>query len=747
LFEAVGLDRRLCRRFFGGTPSAISGIGLDRLEREALGRLAASEAEKPELENPGFYKFRKGGEPHATDPDVVDALQEGVTAAHALVKAVKGERFDLYERYAGLVNGRAPLEPRDLLEPVDAAAPVPLDEVEPVDSIVRRFSGGAMSHGALSAEAHETIAIALNRLGGRSNSGEGGEDPKRYRDERNSKIKQVASGRFGVTAEYAVSAEELQIKIAQGSKPGEGGQIPAHKVTAEIARLRGTSPGVSLISPPPHHDIYSIEDLAQLVFDLKEVNPEADVSVKLVASSGVGVIAAGVAKARADIVHVAGADGGTGASPLPSIKHAGAPWELGLAETQQALVANGLRGRVRVRVDGGFKTGRDVVVAALLGADEFSFGTALLLAEGCLMVRSCHLDTCPVGIASQRPELRAKFAGTPEMVEAYLRFVALEVREHLSRLGLRTLDEAVGRSDLLRQRRMGDASADALDLGPLLTRTGQGHARYVGEPVPHEGDRVGALLFAQGKAAISGARLVEAAYEITNADRAIGARLAGAIAKVAGAGAPAGRVRARFEGAAGQSFGAFLAHGVELRLVGEANDYVGKSMSGGRIVVSPPAGDAGDAVLVGNTVLYGATGGELFCAGAAGERFAVRNSGAVAVVEGVGDHACEYMTRGTVVVVGSHGRNLGAGMTGGEAFLLDPDERLLNDELVVLASLEQQEGERLLGLLERHERATGSLRVASLLTEPEVALARFRRLAPRSELAEREAATEGRLTA
>ncbi len=747
LFEAVGLDRRLCKRFFGGTHSAIGGIGLDRLEREALGRLEASEAAKPELENPGFYKFRKGGEPHATDPEVVGALQEGVVAAHALVKAVKGERFDLYERFAGLVNGRPPLEPRDLLEPVETRTAIPLDEVEPVDSIVRRFSGGAMSHGALSAEAHETIAIALNRLGGRSNSGEGGEDPARYGGERNSKIKQIASGRFGVTAEYAVSAEELQIKIAQGSKPGEGGQIPAHKVTPEIAKLRGTSPGVSLISPPPHHDIYSIEDLSQLVFDLKEVNSEADVSVKLVASSGVGVIAAGVAKARADIVHVAGADGGTGASPLPSIKHAGAPWELGLAEAQQALVANGLRGRVRLRVDGGFKTGRDVVVAALLGADEFSFGTALLLAEGCLMVRSCHLDTCPVGIASQRPELRAKFAGTPEMVETYLRFVALEVRELLAALGLRTLDEAVGRTDLLRQRRTGDASADAIDLGPLLARAGAGPSRYVGEPVPHEGDRLGALLHAQGRAAISGARLVEPAYAITNGDRAIGARLAGAVARAAGSGPPAGRVRARFEGAAGQSFGAFLAQGIELRLVGEANDGVGKSMSGGRIVVAPPPDDEGEAVLLGNTVLYGATGGELFCAGAAGERFAIRNSGATAVVEGVGDHGCEYMTRGSVVVLGPHGRNLGAGMTGGEAFLLDPDERLLNDDLVVLSPLEQPDAERLVALLERHVRLTGSSRAAVLLDQPDRGVSRFQRLAPRSELAEREAASEGRLTA
>ncbi|MGL6278747.1 MAG: glutamate synthase-related protein, partial [Gaiella sp.] len=672
---------------------------------------------------------------------------EAVGAAHALVKAVKGEKLDLYERFAEMVNGRPPIEPRDLLELVPAPEPAPLDEVEPVESIVRRFSGGAMSHGALSAEAHETIAIAFNRLGGRSNCGEGGEDPARYRDERNSRIKQVASGRFGVTAEYAAFADELQIKVAQGSKPGEGGQIPAHKVTEEIARLRGTQPGVSLISPPPHHDIYSIEDLAQLIFDLREVNPEADVSVKLVSESGVGVIAAGVAKAHADVVHVAGADGGTGASPLPSIKHAGAPWELGLAETQQALVANELRGRVRIRVDGGFKTGRDVVVAALLGADEFSFGTALLLAEGCLMVRSCHLDTCPVGIASQRPELRAKYAGTPEMVEAYLRFVALEVRELLASLGLRTIDDAVGRVDLLRQRVTGDPAADSLDLGPLLARAGQGNARYVGEPVPHQGDRLGALLLAQGKAAISGARLVEPGYQITNADRAIGARLGGAIAKAVGSASPAGRVRARFEGSAGQSFGAFNVTGVELSLVGEANDYVGKSMSGGRIVVAPPADDAGDPCLVGNTVLYGATGGELYVAGTAGERFAVRNSGAVAVVEGVGDHACEYMTRGTVVVLGAHGRNFGAGMTGGEAFLLDPVEELVNAELVALLELERGDAERLLATIERHRDLTGSARAAALLADPDAAVRRFRRLVPRTSAALREEPAKERATA
>jgi glutamate synthase (ferredoxin) len=735
LFEAVGLDHVLCDRFFGATPSKIGGIGLDRLEAEALARLQASTEAKPELENPGFYKFRKGGEQHTTTPEVVEALHETLVAAHALRHATKDGLSEEYERFASVVNGRRPAEPRDLLELVPAGPPVPLDEVEPIEAIVTRFSGGAMSHGSLSAEAHETIAIALNRLGGKSNSGEGGEDPSRYGTERGSRIKQVASGRFGVSAAYAVSADELQIKIAQGSKPGEGGQIPAHKVTEEIARLRNTQPGVSLISPPPHHDIYSIEDLAQLIFDLREVNPDADISVKLVAETGVGLVAVGVAKAHAHVIHIAGSDGGTGASPLPSIKHAGAPWELGLAETQQALVHSGLRGRVRLRADGGFKTGRDVLVAALLGADEFSFGTALLIAEGCLYVRSCHLDTCPVGIASQRPELRAKFAGTPEMVEAYLRFVAGEVRSLLALLGLRSLDEAIGRVECLRQRRVGEPAHDVLDLSPLVRRAGEGASRYVGDPVPDSRDRLGSLLLATGRSVIDETRLVEPGYAITNADRAVGARLSGAIAK--GQGAPAGRVRARFEGVAGQSFGAFLTAGIELSLVGEANDYVGKAMSGGRISIAPPRGDAGEPCLVGNTVLYGATGGELYVAGAAGERFAVRNSGAVAVVEGVGDHACEYMTRGTVVVLGAHGRNLGAGMTGGEGFLLDADEQLVNADLVALVGLESDDEERLIRLLERHARLTGSTRAAALLLEPVATLTRFRLVLPRTALVER----------
>jgi glutamate synthase (ferredoxin) len=721
LFEAVGLGRDVVETCFGGTPSSIGGVGFAELERELIARRRGTE-----LENPGYVKFRKGGEPHATSPPVVDALQR---AAHAL------RRGD-YDRFAALVNERPPLELRDLLELQPAAVPVPLEEVEPALEIARRFSGGAMSHGSLSAEAHETVAIAFNRLNGRSNSGEGGEDPNRFRTEANSRIKQVASGRFGVTPEYIAFADELQIKIAQGSKPGEGGQLPGHKVTAEIARLRHTQEGVELISPPPHHDIYSIEDLAQLVFDLKQANPNADVSVKLVASAGVGLVAAGVAKALADVVHVAGADGGTGASPLSSIKHAGVPWELGLAETQRTLVESGLRGRVRLRVDGGIKTGRDVVVAALLGADEVSFGTALLIAEGCLMVRSCHLDTCPVGIATQRPELRAKFAATPDAVEAYLLYVAEEVRAHLAAIGVRSFAEAVGRADLLRPRETTSRRTASLDLGTLL-KTPQGS--FAGEAQLHaDGGEVGERLALDAKAVLEEERIVELEYGIENRDRTVGARLGVEIARRFGAAAPPGRVRARFAGSAGQSFGAFLAAGVELDLTGEANDYVGKGMSGGRIVVAPPAGDAGEPVLLGNAVLYGATGGELFCSGRAGERFAVRNSGAVAVVEGVGDHLCEYMTGGSVVVLGEFGLNVGAGMSGGDVFVYDPHALLplrLSDRLVVAEQVDAATLQTLRELVERHAQLTRSAAGGSLLDRWHDAGRHFRHVVPRIETA------------
>jgi glutamate synthase domain-containing protein 2/glutamate synthase domain-containing protein 1/glutamate synthase domain-containing protein 3 len=717
LFDALGLAPEVIDLCFPGTASPLGGAGFVELEREALARMGSDQ-----LENPGYVKWRKGGEPHATTPAVVEALQQ----------AARTGSWEDYERFATLVDERAPLEPRDLLEFADVK-PVPLDAVEPVEAIVRRFSSGGMSHGALSAEAHETVAIAFNRLGARSNSGEGGEDRERFRTERNSRIKQVASGRFGVTPEYAIFAEELQIKMAQGSKPGEGGQLPGHKVTVEIARLRNTTPGVALISPPPHHDIYSIEDLAQLVFDLRQVNPHADISVKLVAEAGVGVVSSGVAKALADVVHVAGADGGTGASPLSSIKNAGLPWELGLAETQRELVATGLRGRVRVRVDGGMKTGRDVVLAALLGADEVSFGTALLVAEGCLLVRSCHLDTCPVGIATQRPELRAKYAGTADAIVAYLRLVAEDVRRNLAALGLISFDEAVGRSDLVRVRE------SALDPGVLLETRGGGYAR---EPqLESPGGELGDRLAADAAPALEETRIVELEYAVATRDRAVGARLGGEIAYAFGDAAPPGRVRARFTGSAGQSFGAFLSAGVELALTGEANDAVGKAMGGGRIVVRPSADDAGDPVLIGNAALYGATGGELYCAGRAGERFAVRNSGAVAVVEGAGDHACEYMTGGRVVVLGPCGRNVGAGMSGGEAFVLG-DARVNND-LVAAAPLTAADAAELQRLVERHVRFTGSERAAALLERWPESVREFSRIAPHAAAAAAAGTAEG----
>jgi glutamate synthase domain-containing protein 2/glutamate synthase domain-containing protein 1/glutamate synthase domain-containing protein 3 len=732
IFEAIGLASDVLDHCFAGTPAVVGGVGFAELERESRARAEAAETGSQRLESPGYVKFRKGGERHATDPDVVAALHE-TAAAHALRRAVRGEGTEAYERFAALVNGRRPLELRDLLEPIPALEPIALEEVEPAASIARRFSSGAMSHGALSAEAHETVAVALASIGGRANTGEGGEDPSRYRTNRNSGIKQVASGRFGVTPEYLAFADEIQIKIAQGSKPGEGGQLPGYKVTADIARLRHTQPGISLISPPPHHDIYSIEDLAQLVFDLRQVNPRAEISVKLVSSAGVGIVAAGCVKALADVVHIAGADGGTGASPLSSIKNAGAPWELGLVETQRALADEGLRGRARIRVDGGLKTGRDVLMAALLGADEFSFGTALLLAEGCLMVRSCHLDTCPVGIATQRPELRAKFAATPEMVAAYLLYVAGEVREGLAVAGLRTLDDAVGRADLLRRRTTGDAKADSLVLAPLLAVPG-GTLRYSGEPpLSADGGELGARLALDAAAVLTESRLVELSYPIGNRDRTVGARLGGRIARRFGAAAPAGRVRVRLDGTAGQSFGAFLTSGVRLELSGEANDYVGKGMSGGRIVIRPPAGDAGNPVLVGNTALYGATGGELFCAGRAGERFAVRNSGAAAVVEGTGDHSCEYMTGGTVVVLGETGRNVGAGMTGGELWVHDPRLRLpgrVDAGVPAMAQPTLAELAPVRELVERHARTTDSPRATALLGRWDGEVEHWWRVAP-----------------
>jgi glutamate synthase (ferredoxin) len=758
IFDAVGLGPEVVEACLHGTASPLGGVGFAELADAVLADHADGAARAAKLDNPGWFKYRPKGEYHATNPPVMQALHftvregdEGLKGskrgAHALQQAVKGGGYERYEHFVKLVNERPPAALRDLIEPVPAGEPIATDEVEPAEAILARFSTAAMSHGSLSTEAHETLAKAMHLIGGKSNSGEGGESPDRFGDDRNSAIKQVASGRFGVTPAYLASAAELQIKMAQGSKPGEGGQLPGHKVTDEIAGLRHTQPGVALISPPPHHDIYSIEDLAQLVFDLKQANPAADVSVKLVAESGVGTIAAGVVKSLADVVQISGAEGGTGASPLTSIKHAGAPWELGLAETQQALVANDLRGRVRVRVDGGFKTGRDVVVAALLGADEYGFGTAALLAEGCLMVRTCHQNNCPVGIATQRPDLRAKYTGTAEQVANYLRFVAEEVRRLLAQLGLRTLGEAIGRVDLLRPRLIGDPRATDLDLAPLLDGDPAGERSFVAataiqRPRSALGDRVHDDVLDR----LRRGEVVHLVYEIANTDRAVGARLGVALGAEYGDHTPPGRARLDFTGAAGQSFGAFLSPGVDFRLTGPANDYVGKGLGGGRIAIRPPVDDAGEPVLAGNTLLYGATAGELFIAGRVGERFAVRNSGATAVIEGTGDHLAEYMTGGVVVVLGAVGGNIGAGMSGGELYLYDPESVALdrlNTELVAAERVDVRRQVWLRDLVTRHLELTGSTVAAEVLTDWEHTARSFWRVAPIDQVAAIEEANEG----
>ncbi|HEX2027262.1 MAG TPA: glutamate synthase-related protein [Nitriliruptorales bacterium] len=783
IFEAVGLGREVVDLCLTGTVSRLDGLTFDDLaedvRRQHAEAFGGRQDARPTLPSPSVIKFsRRGEEYHDINPDVVAALHDALglgkspkteafgpdgertlptadeRAAHLLRRATGEGRFELYERFAQLVDRRPYVAPRDLLRLRPDLEPVPLDDVEPVAAVARRFSTGAMSHGALSAEAHETLAAALNMIGGRANSGEGGEDPARYRTrgspvDRNCAIKQVASGRFGVTPEYCAFADELQIKMAQGSKPGEGGQIPGHKVSEEIARLRHTTPGVTLISPPPHHDIYSIEDLAQLIYDLKQVNPDADVSVKLVAETGVGTIAAGVVKGLADAVQISGHDGGTGASPLSSIQHAGMPWELGLAETQQTLRLNGLRGRVRVRVDGGLKTGRDVLIAALLGADEYSFGTAALLAEGCILVRTCHRNTCPVGVATQRRDLRDRFEGQPEQVAAYLLFVAEEVRRGLAALGISSLDDAIGRVDMLEPvpaAERTDARSARLDVRPLLADVGEEPRRFTGSlPIQRPHSAMGDRVFEDAVETVFLGGVVEYVHDLRNADRTVGARLGGAIGLEFGSEEPHGAARVRFHGEAGQSFGAFLGRGVELVLTGEANDYVGKGMGGGRIVIRPPVDDVGDPVLVGNTVLYGATGGELFVAGRAGERFGVRNSGATAVVEGTGDHACEYMTNGVVVILGPTGNNLGAGMSGGEAFVYDPTAEMLarvNRQLVEARRPDGYQLDSLRGLVERHATLTGSRRAKDLLESWETTREHFWRVAPKTEL-ERVAAAEG----
>jgi glutamate synthase (NADPH/NADH) large chain len=681
---------------------------------------------------------------------------------------VRGNAQDQYRAFAKLINDQDErlLTIRGLFRvksaEEDGRKPVPLDEVEPAKDIVRRFSTGAMSFGSISREAHTTLAIAMNRIGGKSNTGEGGEESDRFKplpngDSMRSAIKQVASGRFGVTAEYLVNSDMMQIKMAQGAKPGEGGQLPGHKVDKTIAKVRHSTPGVGLISPPPHHDIYSIEDLAQLIFDLKNVNPAGDVSVKLVSEVGVGTVAAGVAKARADHVTISGYEGGTGASPLTSIKHAGSPWEIGLAETHQTLVTNRLRGRIAVQVDGGIRTGRDVVIGALLGADEFGFATAPLIAAGCIMMRKCHLNTCPVGVATQDPVLRKRFKGQPEHVINYFFFVADEVRELMAELGYRTFDEMVGQMQMLDQQRLVEHwKAKGLDFSKLFTKpnAGKGVAIYHCEPQDHKIDRIlDRKLIAESQAALDRGAPVRVQAEIKNTDRSCGGMLSGEVAKRYGyEGLPDGTIHVHFTGTAGQSFGAWLARGVTFELDGDANDYVGKGLSGGRLIIRPPA-DAGivpeDSIIVGNTVLYGAITGECYFRGVAGERFAVRNSGAIAVVEGAGDHCCEYMTGGVVVVLGRTGRNFAAGMSGGIAYVLDednsfasrcnlamvelepvPDEERISDmefghgndltthgRVDVLGDLSNNDAMRLHKLISDHARYTNSQRAREILAD------------------------------
>ena len=739
IFEAIGLGHETIERWFPGTSSRVGGIGLAEIAHEALLRHAAgferqfvlAANDEDALDTGGVYSWRIGGERHLWSPRTVAALQ----------KAVRLEDARSYEEYAKAINeqGDHPYTLRGCLDFASDGAPVPIDEVEPAAKIVRRFATGAMSFGSISKEAHENLAIAMNRIGGKSNTGEGGEDDARYiplpnGDSKRSAIKQVASARFGVTAHYLVNADELQIKIAQGAKPGEGGQLPGHKVDETIARVRFSVPGVTLISPPPHHDIYSIEDLAQLIYDLKSVNSRARVSVKLVSETGVGTIAAGVAKAHADLITIAGHDGGTGASPLSSIHHAGTPWELGLAETHQVLVLNGLRDRVRIQVDGQLKTGRDVAFAALLGGDEFGFATAPLVASGCIMMRKCHLNTCPVGVATQDPVLRARFQGTPEHVINFFFFVAEELRTVMARLGFRTVDEMVGRADRIVPRALAHPKAKLLDFGDVLHCAGadsQGNemAGTRSDSQPSDLPNFLGQSSSTDETLLDGTRLslkygepTTMRITLTNADRAFGARLAGELARKYGAsGLPDGTIVVEASGTAGQSFGAFAVRGMLLVLEGDANDYVGKGLSGGVLAVRPPARalfKAHENVIIGNTCLYGATSGKAFFAGRAGERFAVRNSGAVSVVEGVGDHGCEYMTGGTVVVLGSTGRNFAAGMSGGIAYVLDEERTLASrcsKAMVDLESLSADDDEIVRALVEEHVQHTRSARGRTVL--------------------------------
>nr|WP_298338224.1 glutamate synthase large subunit [Ferrimicrobium sp.] len=725
IFEIYGLSQEVVDEYFPGARSPMGGAGLVEIADVVAAHHHRAYTQHPEefahqnLATGGQYQWRRDGEYHLFNPETVFLLQH----------STRKRQQDVFRRYTSLVDdlGRRANTLRGLLElRSDSVQPIPVEEVESVKSIISRFSTGAMSYGSISQEAHETLAIAMNRLGGRSNTGEGGEDPERSQPgpdgtDRRSRIRQIASGRFGVSIEYLSAADDIQIKMAQGAKPGEGGQLPGEKVYPWIAKTRNSTPGVGLISPPPHHDIYSIEDLAQLIYDLKSANPRARVHVKLVSEVGVGTVAAGVVKAHADVVLISGGDGGTGAAPLNSLKHAGGPWELGLAETVQTLVVNGLRDRVVVQVDGQLKTGRDVIVAALLGAEEYGFATAPLVVSGCIMMRACHLDTCPVGIATQNPELRSKFTGKPEFVETFFEYIAEEVRAYLAQLGLHSLDEAIGRADLLQPR--DSSAAQRLGLDRLTYRNEGAPRRF--RPGSQENileNSMNAAIVEAVEPRLNRSGAIRLQYEIHNTDRAVGATLGDLVTRRYGSDyLPPDTVSLVFDGSAGQSFGAFVPPGVTMELRGDANDYVGKGLSGGRLVIAPPMSVgvvAEKAVVIGNVALYGATKGELFVHGRAGERFAVRNSGASAVVEGVGDHGCEYMTGGVVVIIGSIGRNFAAGMSGGLAFLWDPTGKAaarVNQEMVDLDPIDEEQQSLLKDLLERHARLTGSAKASSIL--------------------------------
>ncbi len=747
VFEAIGLSDKVVDKYFTGTVSRLGGIGLDAMAEEIARRNRLAYADRPDerahrdIDLGGEYQWRREGEYHLFNPDTVFKLQH----------ATRAKRYDVYKEYTRLVDDQSKrlATLRGLFTfREDLRPPVPIDEVEPVSEIVKRFATGAMSYGSISKEAHETIAIAMNRIGGKSNTGEGGEDADRYErdpngDLRRSAIKQVASGRFGVTSEYLVNADDLQIKMAQGAKPGEGGQLPGHKVYPWIARTRHSTPGVGLISPPPHHDIYSIEDIKQLIHDLKNSNPRARVHVKLVAQVGVGTVAAGVAKARSDVVLISGHDGGTGASPLTSIKHAGAPWELGVAETQQTLLKNGLRDRIVVQADGQLKTGRDVVIAMLLGAEEFGFASAPLVVSGCVMMRVCHLDTCPVGVATQNPMLRKRFSGKPEFVVTFFEYLAEEVREHLAALGFRSIAEAVGHAEMLETKAAIDHwKADGLDLTPILTPANNPYPgqdlRCTRSQDHHLDEALDQQFIEQAQLALEVGWPVRLEMPIRNIHRSVGTMLGSEVTRRHGGdGLADGTIDIHLRGSAGQSFGAFLPRGITLHLEGDANDYVAKGLSGGRVILRPDSTAtfaAEENVIAGNVVLYGATSGEAFIRGVVGERFGVRNSGATAVVEGIGDHGCEYMTGGRVVVLGPTGRNFAAGMSGGIAYVYDPERRFsasVNYEMVELEPLELDDREWLLEIIQQHGQLTGSAVAERLLVDWDSEVSRFRKVMPR----------------